>query len=365
MAERNEYIDTKLDINTELDAKDIAFFDVRKPPFAVYGLYNYKTEDFFKRLPDDVAAATSEGVVSHCRHTAGGRVRFSTDSEYVAIKCDWLRTTRFSHLSVMGCSGFDMYIDTDAPGVSNFAGIFTPPYGVTEGYEAIIRFPDRRKRYVTINFPSYNRVANLYIGIQADATLGEGKKYRFDKPVVFYGSSITQGGCASHPGNNYQSILSRHLDFDFINLGFSGSGCGEDAVVDYMASLEMSAFFADYDHNSSLDALHETHLNMYKKIREKHPDIPYIMMSRIDADSGCIWYDDTINRRRIILETLNYALDNGDRNVYFIDGESMFRCDYEDCATVDSTHPNDFGFLRVAENVEGLFHRIINDGKMK
>ena len=74
MVQRNEYIDTKLDLATELDAKDIAFFDVRKPPFSVYGLYNYKTEPFFKRLPDDVAEATSEGVVSHCRHTAGGRV---------------------------------------------------------------------------------------------------------------------------------------------------------------------------------------------------------------------------------------------------------------------------------------------------
>ena len=365
MAERNEYISTKLELETELTEKDIAFFDVRKPPFAVYGLYNYKNEPFFKRLPDEVAAATSEGVVAHARHTSGGRVRFSTDSEYVAIKCEWERTTRFSHMALTGGMAFDMYIDGEGDGDTKFAGIFVPPYGVTTGYEAVIHFPDRKKRNLTINFPNYNRVGNLYIGIQEDATLGEGKKYRFDKPVVFYGSSITQGGCASHSGNSYQSILSRHIGFDFINLGFSGCGCGEDAVVDYMASLEMSAFFADYDHNASIPGLRDTHLKMYQKIREKHPDIPYIMMSRIDADCGCIWYDDTINRRRIILETLNYALDHGDRNVYFIDGESMFRGDYEDCCTVDSVHPNDYGFLRVAENVEGLFHRLINDGKLK
>jgi len=365
MPSRNKYIDSKLDITSGFCERDITYFDVRKPPFAVYGLYNYKEEPFFKRLPDEVAAATSEGVTSNARHTAGGRVRFSTDSEYVTIKCDWERTTRFSHLSVVGCSSFDMYIDTDVPGVSNFAGVFMPPQSVTSGYEAIIRFPDRKKRYLTINFPSYNRVANLYIGIQEDAILDEGKKYRFEKPVVFYGSSITQGGCASHPGNNYQTILSRHIDFNFINLGFSGSGCGEDTIVDYMASLDMSAFFADYDHNASLQGLKDTHLKMYQKIREKHPDIPYIMMSRIDADCGCIYYNDTINRRRVILETLNYALDQGDRNVYFIDGESVFRGDYEDCCTVDSVHPNDYGFLRVAETAEGLFHRIINDGKMK
>ena len=364
MSEKNAYIDSRVELETELEPKDIAFFDVRKPPFDVYGLYNYKTEPFFKRLPDDVGAATSEGVASHCRHTAGGRVRFSTDSQYVAIKCTWERTTRFSHMPLTGGATFDMYIDTDVTGVSNFAGLFIPPYTVSNGYEQVIYFPDRRKRFLTINFPTYNRVENLYIGVQEDATLEGGKKYRFDKPIVFYGSSITQGGCASHPGNHYQYILSRHIDFDFINLGFSGCGCGEDSIIDYMASLDMCAFFADYDHNASFDGLRNTHLKMYQKIREKHPDIPYIMMSRIDADCGDD-YEGTVDRRRIILETLNYALDHGDRNAYFIDGESMFRGDYEDCTTVDSVHPNDYGFLRVAENVEGLFHRLINDGKLK
>ena len=366
MSETKFIVDKNLHVETSINEEDIAFFDVRKPPFDVYGLYNYKNEPVFKRLPDEVGLNVNRGVSTLYLHTAGGRVRFSTDSKYVAIKCTWENTTRFSHMPLTGGSGFDMYVDGDVKGVSRFMGSFVPPFNVENGYESVIKFSDRKKRYITINFPSYNEVTDLYIGIQNDATLEGGNKYSFEKPVVFYGSSITQGGCASHPGNTYQAILSRHLDFDYVNLGFSGSGRGEDTIVDYMASMDMSAFFSDYDHNAAtVEWLEKTHLKMYKKIREKHPDIPYIMMSRVDADSGSNGYSQTRLRRKIIHDTFAYALEAGDENVYFIDGEGIFRGPYEDCCTVDSIHPNDFGFLRMAEAIEGTFTRIINAVKMK
>ena len=349
---KNKYFDTKLDIKSSLGVKDIAFFDVRKEPFCVYGLYNYKTEPFFKRLPDDVGAATSEGVASHCRHTAGGRVRFCTDSEYVAIKCEWEKTTRFSHMPLTGGMAFDMYIDTDKPGISNFAGIFTPPYDVTTGYEAIIRFPDRKKRYLTINFPTYNRVENLYVGIQSDAMLGEGKKYRFEKPVVFYGSSITQGGCASRPGSCYQAWLSRWFDADHINLGFSGSAKGEDEMADYVAGLEMSAFIYDYDYNSpTYETLVATHEKMLRKVRATHPDIPIICASRPRVGL-C---EDEIERRDLIKANVEKLRADGDENISFVPGaELMQLCGDE--GTVDGCHPTDLGFfsmaLRFAEELE-------------
>jgi hypothetical protein len=119
------------------------------------------------------------------------------------------------------------------------------------GYVSRFAFPDRRLRYITIHFPSYNPLISLEIGLDKDAALGEGLDYRSELPIVYYGSSITQGGCASRPGNNYQNIVTRALELDHINLGFSGSGRGEDEIVDYMKTLKPYAFVCDFDHNAN------------------------------------------------------------------------------------------------------------------
>ncbi len=369
MAENKEIIiDRNLHVETKINKPDIAFFDVREQPFDVYGLYDYKNEPEFKRLPDEIGLNVNDGVAELYKNTAGGRVRFCTDSQYVAIKAVWdNRQYKEEYIKMphtCGC-GFDMYVDCDDSSKTKFYRGFVPPYRCPEGYESVLDFPDRKKRYITINFPTYHDVRDLYIGVQDGAFLGEGKKYRFEKPVVFYGSSITQGGCASRPGNTYQAILSRRLDMNFINLGFSGSGKAEDSIVEYMAGLEMSAFVSDYDHNASnAEHLAATHKRMYINIRKKHPDIPYIIVSRADIDSMNGYYG-AAERREMILETFDYARRRGDRNVYFIDGESIYsRSAYADCYTVDGTHPSDSGFVEMARAYEALFLRLINDGKM-
>jgi hypothetical protein len=359
-------IDENFKIETKINKPDIKFLNARNTPFKIYGIFHENGK--FRRMPEAVACRVSDGVRFLHSNTAGGRVRFCTDSPYVAIKAVWDEGNgnqeeyiKMPH--TCGC-GFDMYIDCENHPTSKFYKSFLPPYHCKTGYESVIDLPDGRKRYITINFPTYHNVKDLYIGLAEGATVGEGKKYRIEKPAVFYGSSITQGGCASRPGNIYQAILSRRLDMNYINLGFSGNGKGEDLIVDYMASLEMSAFVSDYDHNASDERLVATHKKMYQKIREKHPDIPYIIVSRADVDS---WtgYDRAAWRREVILETYNYARANGDNNVYFIDGESIYgRGNFRECYTVDCIHPTDSGFVKMAEAFEATFIHIINDGKI-
>ena len=362
-------VDKNLCIETSIKKQDISFFDVREAPFEVYGLYDYKNEPEFKRMPDEIGMNVSRGVAALYKNTAGGRVRFCTDSPYVAIKAVWDGSVegQEEYLKMphtCGC-GFDMYIDCEDHPTSKFYKNFSPPYHCRYGYESVIDLPDSKKRYITINFPTYHNVQKLYIGLAEGSMLGEGKRYRIEKPVVFYGSSITQGGCASRPGNAYQAILSRRLDMNYINLGFSGNGKGEDLIVEYMAGLDMSAFVSDYEHNApSAEHLEQTHLKMYKKIREKNPDIPYVIVSRADVDSGS-GYDRATLRRKIILDTYNYARANGDNNVYFIDGESIYgRGNFRECYTVDCIHPTDSGFVKMAEAFEATFVHIMNDGRM-
>ena len=339
------------DADVKID-EDVKYRDVKEDPFRVYGLYNYKNEPVFKRLPDEIGLNVNPGVAQLYLNTAGGRVRFSTDSEYVVIRSYMSKIGHHNHMSLLGGAGFDLYEDDPVTGESTYVGSFRPPYDMTEGYVSLYRFRDGgRFRYLTINFPTYSNVDRLEIGLQETATLGEGLTYRNKKPFVFYGSSITQGGCASRPGNNYISLVCRRLNLDYINLGFSGSGKAEDLIVDYMAGMEMSAFISDYDHNArELDYLKATHCKMYKKIREKNPTLPYLMMSRPDFIGGGR-VEESIERRNIIMDTFRYAKSQGDMNVYYIDGESYFHGPWEDACTVDRTHPNDMGFMFMADKV--------------
>lgn len=55
----------------------------------MYGFYDYKNEDYFKRLPDSVAEIISDGVNSCRMESAGGRIRFSTNSKYIVLKAEF------------------------------------------------------------------------------------------------------------------------------------------------------------------------------------------------------------------------------------------------------------------------------------
>lgn len=345
MEKKIEDIDKNLKVTTSFDIDDLCFHDVRSEPFDLHGLYNPRTEDCFKRLPDDVAKATNEGVAVLYKNTAGARVRFTTDSEYVVIKAVIPGIGRLAHMPLSGSAGFDLYLNEDGKDI--YKGTFMPPQDMTDGYESKYWFEDRRRRSVTIHFPLYSSVSRLYVGLQEDAKIEHGAKYKYGKPVLYYGSSITQGGCASRPGNCYQNIISAKFGCDHINLGFSGSAKGEDAIVDYMSGLDFSIFVSDYDHNApNVEHLKNTHEKMFLKIRAAKPDVPVIFVSKPDFDKNPA---ENADRRDVIYKTYSNALARGDRNVYFIDGERLFMDSNRDACTVDGCHPNDAGFVRMAE----------------
>lgn len=363
-------VDRNMKVETSIKEPDIRFYDVRKAPFRIYGLYCPQTEPQFKRMPDAVAEATSAGVKRLNRQTAGGRVRFATDSDYIAIRCTMPYVTQNAKFPLTGTSAFDLYEDTE--GGVRYRGCYIPPVDMKAGYESVLYVGDwdglrrtapdgsAKMRCFTINFPNYNAVDELYIGLRESARLESGRRYSVEKPVVYYGSSITQGGCCSHAGNCYENIIARHTDWNYINLGFSGNGRAEDAIVEYMAGLEMLAFVSDYDHNAPrVDYLRNTHQKMYCKIREKQPDIPYIMISRPDFDKS---YDDSVARRDVVIDTYRYARAAGDKNVYYIDGQGLFRGPDEELCTVEGTHPTDLGFMKMAEAIERVLRRSLRHG---
>lgn len=346
-------IDKNMIFETSIKDEGVKFYNVRQAPFDIYGLVETE-EGRFHRLPEDVARATNSGVASLNYHTAGGRVRFTTDSQYVGIHVDMTSLHIMPHMAPTGSSGFDLYVS------DVFYGVYKPPVDITKkSYEGVVRFPTKKMREITINFPLYNDVKDLYIALDGESRLEGGAKYKNDKPVIFYGSSITQGGCASRPGNSYQSIISRNMNLDYVNLGFSGSGRAEDVINEYMASLPMCMFVSDYDHNApNAEHLAKTHYKLYKTIREKHPDIPYIMISRPDVK---LHRSAAVQCRFIIEDSYRKALESGDKKVYYIDGEGFFRGPFEDACTVDGCHPTDLGFTLMADAIERVMTRAFHD----
>jgi len=343
-------IDPNFKVESQLKEEGIRFYDVKQPPFRIYGVF-YE-DGKFRRLPENVAKSVSEEVHRLHAKTAGGRVRFRTDSPYVAIQAKMPKITRTSHCALSGLAGFDMYT---SDGEERYVKTFMPPYDMVDGYEAAITFENPGMHEVTIHFPLYSEVSELYIGLHKDAFVGEGKTYKPGKPIVYYGSSITQGGCASRPGNAYESIISRRLHVDHINLGFSGSARAEDEIANYIAHMDMSVFVYDYDHNArTAEYLQKTHEKMFRIIRDAHPNLPIVMMSMPKY-----YLTEPEEARRAVIETTyRNALQKGDRNVYFLDGKALMAMAGDE-GTVDNCHPTDLGFMSMAKTLGDLLAEIL------
>lgn len=335
-------VDKNFVIQSKVQKEDVRFYNVDGEPFAVYGVY--RDGDRYRRLPEDVARTVNEGVHTLHAHTAGGRVRFRTDSPYVAIHAETGAITRMSHFSLTGSAGFDLYVDT------RYVKTFVPPYDMAEGFEGTVEFDTAEMREITIHFPLYSEVKALYIGLAETAAVETPTPYFGDKPIVYYGASVSQGGCASRPGMCYSNILSRRLHRDHVNLCFSGSALGEREIASYIKDLPMSLFVFAYDGNAPTpEYLAATHEPMFRIIREAQPMLPVIMMP------SARWTRKPIHLQRaaIVETTYKNALAAGDRNVYFLDGRDLMAlCGDE--GTVDGTHPTDFGFTSIANALENL-----------
>jgi len=344
-------IDANFKVETKIEKEDIKFYDADDVPFKIYGVY--REGDRYRRMPENVAKSVSEGVYSLHSNTAGGRVRFVTDSPYVAIHAKIDKNAKMAHFPFTGSMGFDLYAD------NIYINTFVPPFNTNDILEKVIDFngingEHAKTKEITINFPLYSDVLKLYIGLKDGCIIEEAAEYKNEKPVVFYGSSITQGGCASRPGNCYQQFLTRRFDCNHWNLGFSGCAKAEDAIIDWIKQLDMSVFLYDYDHNApSVEHLAATHERMFWAVRAAHPQLPIIIFPRpkfcLDAEEQ--------QRLAVIRATYEHAVETGDQNVFFLDGKELLQ-GIEADGTVDSGHPNDGGFYCMARALLPVLQKI-------
>ena len=340
-------LDKNFKIETEINKPDIAFYDAWIAPFEIDGVFY--ADGKYRRIPEPVAKTVNPTVYALHANTAGGRVRFRTDSPYVAISAKMPDIGKMSHFALCGSAGFDLYVN----GVHE--NTFRPPFEIEGGYESVYDIPGEGVKEILINFPLYSEVSELYIGLSKSANVEKPTPYAVEKPIVSYGSSVTQGGCASRPGTSYQSFIARELNANYINLGFSGSAFGEQEIADYIASLDMSVFLMDYDYNArTIEELENTHERLFLTVRKANPELPIVIMSAPIFTLDPVY----LTRREIIKRTYDNAIARGDKNVYLIDGPTLMAFCKDD-GTVDTTHPTDLGFFSMAKALIPILKKIL------
>ena len=342
-------IDPKLSAAAHV-GEDVEWHSPLDAPFSVHGVVYDKEEGEYLRLPTGVAKAVSPHVEVLSRMTSGGRVRFKTDSPYVAIYCRAPKCGAMPHMPVTGSHGFSVYRD------GKFAGKVTPtvdevvnPHEEGIIFDGVVKLGSAAESEIEIYMPLYGGVCELLVGVKGGSKILPAREYTYKKPVVIYGSSITQGGCASRPGNDYAMRLSRLLDAEVLNLGFSGNGNAEPAMLEYLKSLDASAFIFDYNYYADRpERVLPPHFDVYKTLRDANPDTPILMIDKPGYMFDVIEYP---IRSAMIRDTYERAVALGDGLVDMMDAKEFFGDESPEDCLVDTGHPNDLGFYRMAKSI--------------
>jgi len=328
----------------------------------VCGLAWYGTDKTYRRMPVNTPEPLPNAVNNLANHTSGTQIRFRTNSKELAIRVTLPATNKMAHMASTGQNGVDVY--WGIPG-QKMQFINTAMVQYDKPVYELLLYNQKNKvmRDVTLNLPLYQGVKEILIGFDKDAEILPPQPYKNNKCLIFYGTSITQGGCASRPGMSYTNILSRRMNYEFINLGFSGSGKGEPVVAQTIASItNLLCFVLDYERNATGNNIYYNTLpNVIKTLREKHPSVPIIVFSCIKvakdyiADPDPKWVH---NIRDFAEKTVTDLRTAGDTNIYFVDGRDILGPNWDEC-TVDGLHPTDLGFMRMADAFEPELKKIL------
>ena len=330
---------------------DIAWHGVDEPGFRLGGL-PFRANGNFRRLPEPPDGAIPEAVDNLAWYTAGATVAFKTDSANICLRAKLFSAQLMDHMTAICRRGFDLY--TGGPGNWKFCGVTRFPAEKTNYSVILVRdLPPAGMREFLLEFPLYCGVESVEIGLNSAAQIAPPTPWSDGGRVVFYGTSITQGGCASRPGMCLTSLLSRRWNLEVVNLGFSGSGRGEPEVLELVASVPDPAMFVlDYVVNAGLAKFRETLPVAIDIIRARHPETPVVLLTPMHL-SRELYSVKRADDFRTICELMRTETErrnaSGDKKVHFVNGtvDDPEWSEY----MVDGVHLTDLGFFRQYELV--------------
>lgn len=340
------------------DASEILWYDLQL--LDIEGRGWKETKAPYDRLPAKAEGVVRDAVWSLSRHSAGECARFVTDA--TTIHARWTLTSDrldMPHMPATGVSGLDLYVKDD-DGTWQWLAIGRPT-AKTNSVELISGIPAGTREYL-LYLPLYNGVSSVELGLPEDATLSKAppRKSGADKPIVFYGTSITQGGCASRTGMVHTALLGRWLDRPVINLGFSGNGRMEPEVGTLMTEIDAAVYVVDCLPNLQPEQVAERTEPLVMLLRNAHPETPILLVEDRNYSNAFLV---TAKRERnknnqtelqSAYERLKAA---GVEHLYYLPGDNLLGDD--NLGTVDSSHPTDLGFFRQAQVFEKALRPIL------
>ncbi len=327
-----------------LAEENIVWYDIQLA--GVEGQAWTDTKSPFDRLPAEAEGVVRGAVWSLSQHSAGLCARFETDAS--EIRCRWkLLSSRLAmpHMAATGVSGVDLYVKHEGRWRWLACGF---PRAQENSLSLASSLPQGDREYM-LYLPLYNGVTSVEIGLPKTAELRKPAARPHSKPIVFYGTSITQGGCASRPGMVHTAILGRWLDRSVINLGFSGNGRMEAEVATLMAQIDAEVFVIDCLPNISAAEVTARTAPLVKILRQKHPTTPIVLVE--DRNYTNSFLSSSARRRnstsQAALQAVFAELTKTDANLSYLPGANLLGDDSE--GAVDGSHPTDLGFFRQSE----------------
>ena len=324
---------------------NLDWYDVRT--WGVEGriLPNQDRKQWFDRLPSSAQGKVTDNVWNLSRDSAGMMARFKTSSKAISVHYKLKKAQLgMPHMPATGVSGIDLYA-RDNNGKWKWVQVTKP--ATQEVQTEWIQGLEAGEREYAAYLPLYNGIEFMKIGVEKGAMF-EGLAPR-DKPIVFYGTSITHGACASRPGMVHTNILGRKLDMPIVNLGFSGNGKMDEAVGDYLIQLDAAVFVIDCLPNMGPAEVTAKCEPLVKQLRAAKPNTPIVLVEDRRFTNDWItpqkrkFHTDNHAALRAAFESLTAQ---GVKKLHYIPGDYLYGDDTE--GATDASHASDLGFMRQA-----------------
>jgi hypothetical protein len=303
-------------------------------------------ENRYDRLPFSYKNIVRKPVWDLSKSSAGLSIRFLSNSTTISVKWKILNDFTMNHMAETGIKGVDLYYKND----NGWQYINTGrPQGIDNDYLLVDNMTEKLREF-KIFLPLYDGVKNIEVGINSTSLIRKVKE-NTKKPIIFYGTSITQGGCASRPGMAHTNIISRKLDIDVVNFGFSGNGRMEQPIAELISETEPLFYVIECMPNMiSAENISKTTIPLVNTIKKKNPDTPILFVDHFDFSFSVL--DNQVKKHT---DSMNTALktefkkmvDNGYENIFHLESKNALGSDYE--GTVDGVHFTDLGFIRYAD----------------